>query len=223
VQEDLFEAILGAAAIDSGWDLDRLEIMAQIMLGIDSLGEPEEDYVTLIQDWTAKKGIGTPQYFFREGGMQITLCEGFSGISQAISVMSPEFNRVRFHCCLEISEEVPPFRGFGASKSEARRNVCALAWEYLEKHGLLFSVRDELPEPRREEAVSQLEILARRGYFDLPQYVFDQTYDKNGNPVWHCRCSIPEENAETGARSGSKKDAKKQAAWEMLQRILEKE
>jgi len=50
--------------------------------------------------------------------------------------------------------ELPIFRGFGASKSEARMNVCKLAYEYLEKNGYIqyMTMRDEIEKPTKEEA-----------------------------------------------------------------------
>jgi len=46
--------------------------------------------------------------------------------------------------------------------------------------------------PNKEKAINQLETLARRGYFSIPVYDFNQEYDKNGNPIWNCECFIDE-------------------------------
>lgn len=56
-------------------------------------------------------------------------------------------------------------------------NVCKLAYEYLQKHDLLFSIQDEIENPNKADAINQLEILARRGYFSIPTYDFEQEYD----------------------------------------------
>ena len=95
------------------------------------------------------------------------------------------------------------------------------AYEYLEENDLLMSIRDEIENPNKDEAISQLEILARRGYFPLPEYDFQQTYDSDGNPIWDCNCIIEGVERTASAKSSSKKDAKKQAAFEMLQYVLE--
>ena len=44
-----------------------------------------------------------------------------------------------------------------------------------------------------------------------------------GNPLWNCKCSIKEKDTVTNGRSSSKKDAKKQAAYDMLTFVLEEE
>ena len=47
--------------------------------------------------------------------------------------------------------------------------------------------------------------------------------DNNGNPVWNCRCCIKEIQKATHGKSSLKKDAKKQAAYIMLQFVLKEE
>ena len=83
-----------------------------------------------------------------------------------------------------------------------------------------FSIRDEIENPNRDEAIGQLEILARRGYFSIPTYDFTQEYDNNGNPVWKSECHIAEYDVYCDADSSSKKDAKKDSAYEMLLYVL---
>lgn len=223
VKEDLFEAIVGAAAIDSNWDLEELENLVELMLDPDSvISEEEDNYMTLIQKWTAKKGIGIPLYHFRKGGYQETWYTLPATIDQRLDLFqdSELASHAKYHCYLWISNELKVFRGFGRSKSEARYNACATAWNHLQEQGLLFSVRDEIPDPSREQAISQLEILARRGYFSLPEYDFTQNYDDNGNPVWRCAARIAEYGVSADSVSSSKKDAKKTAAYTMLKTIL---
>ena len=98
--------------------------------------------------------------------------------------------------------------------------ACKLAYEYLEKNDMLFTIRDEIEEPSRDMAINQLEILARRGYFSIPTYNFFEEYDKNGNPIWKCECHIDEEEYYFDEISSSKKDAKKGAAFSMLLYVL---
>ena len=99
--------------------------------------------------------------------------------------------------------------------------MCKLAYEYLEEHGYLYTIRDEIDEPDKNKAINQLEILARRGYFSIPTYDFKEEYDENGNPIWYCNCMIEGEKKIYKAKSSSKKDAKKTAAFKMLTYVLE--
>lgn len=260
VKEDLFEAIVGAVALDSDWDMEELQGVVQIMLNPDSFFEDdmEENYVQLIQEWTLQKYGEVPRYYFEETSPAgpTTLANVMSqnedsarrryfmglttradvisqnsynaerlysaGLTTLASVMSSNKDKSesKHTCLLRLGDLNTIFRSFGTSKNEARKEVCKLAYRELEKRNLLFSIRDEIPNPNIDDAISQLEILARRGYFSIPYYDFEQEYDSNGNPIWHSTCHIAEISASFHAESSSKKCAKKHAAYQMLQYTL---
>ena len=222
VKEDLFEAILGAIAIDSSWDMVALENAVEIMLAPDSILTDDSalDYVSLIEEWTSVRANDILLYHFVEGSYTSTFFTLFKGISQNINPFDPLTNTTKFHCLLKISDDLPIFRGFGRSQSESRRNVCKLAYEHLCRNNLWLSICDEIENPNKDDAINQLEILARRGYFSIPTYDFNENYDQNGNPIWHCTCHISEEAQSFCEASSSKKDAKKSAAYKMLQHVL---
>ena len=222
VKEDLFEAILGAIAIDSSWNMEALENAVSIMLAPESIlsDSDTEDYVSLIQEWAYNKTGGIPLYHFDESGYQITWYDGFQGENQNLPINHELVNKTKYHCLLKLSDDLPIFRGFGKTQTEARRNVCKLAYEYLCKKDMWLSISDEIDNPNKDEAINQLEILARRDYFSIPTYEFNQTYDNDGNPVWESICRIAEKEKSFSAKSSSKKDAKKSAAYKMLQYVL---
>ena len=224
VQEDLFEAILGAIAIDSNWDMQTLQEAVEIMLNPDENFEGEENYVEMVQEWMLRDSGSIPLYHFEKVNSS-TWYFPFDGVSQSFNVFgSPEERELMqsTHCCLlKIRDNLPKFRGFGRSKNQARKNVCKLAYEYLKKNDYLFTIEDEIDEPSKDQAINQLEILARRGYFPVPTYDFSEEYDYNGNPVWQSKCMIEGESKVYKAKSSSKKEAKKQAAYKMLKYVLE--
>ena len=222
VKEDLFEAILGAIAIDCNWDMEKLQNAVEIMLSPKSVlaDGNAEDYPTMIQEWSYNKMGDIPLYHFDERDYQITWYTPFDGISQSLGLDDPLVNKIKWHCLMKLADDLPIFRGFGQTQAEARNNVCKLAYDYLCKQGLRLSIRDEIEDPNKEDAINQLEILARRGYFSIPTYEFEQTYDKDGNPIWKSVCHIAEKSKSFSAKSSSKKDAKKSAAFKMLQYVL---
>lgn len=215
VKEDLFEAILGAVAIDSCWDLKEIQSVVEVMLEPDTflLDDSETNYVRLIQEWEMQENGVIPWYKYKEASYESTWYIPLNNC----------YSRLTFHCELKLLDSLPIFRGFGASKREARMAVCKLAYEYLQKHDMLFTIRDEIDNPNKANAINQLETLARRGYFSVPTYDFEQEYDDNGNPVWYCECHIKEYDTYCYAKSSSKKDAKKSAAFEMLKCVLNEE
>lgn len=82
---------------------------------------------------------------------------------------------------------------------------------------------DEIGNPTKKDAINQLEILARRGYFSIPVYDFEETYDNNGNPIWKCKCIIKEYNKNTISKASSKKESKKLSALKMLNYVIEED
>ena len=66
VKEDLFEAIIGAVAIDSDWDIEKIQDVIEKMLDIEYYLEngfnDDENYVDLIQQWSQKQYHELPLY-----------------------------------------------------------------------------------------------------------------------------------------------------------------
>ena len=217
VKEDLFEAIIGAVALDSNWDMETLQDVVQIMLDPDSYfkEDMEDNYVEFIQEWTLKKYGMIPWYHFEKASQALWYFP-FDGISSSYNG-NPELKHT---CLLKLGKLDTIFRSFGTSKNEARKAVCALAYRELEQNNMLLSILDEIPNPNINDVISQLEILARRGYFSIPFYEFEQEYDTNGNPIWKCTCHITDITTYFCAKSSSKKQAKKQAAYQMLKYTL---
>ena len=66
VQEDLFEAIIGAVALDSKWDLNALTNVVDLMLDpefyLENGFDEQVNYVELLQQWYQKKHHNIPVY-----------------------------------------------------------------------------------------------------------------------------------------------------------------
>lgn len=217
VKEDLFEAIIGAVALDSDWNMEEMQNVVEIMLDPDSYLQKKTDdnYVKLVQEWTLKKYGMVPWYHFEKASQAVWYFP-FNGISSSFNGNS----ELKHTCLLKLGKLNTIFRSFGISKNEARKAVCELAYKTLKENQLLLSISDEITNPNRNDAINQLEILARRGYFSVPSYKFAEEYDRNGNPVWKCSCHIREKEKYFYASSSSKKEAKKIAAFEMLKYVL---
>ncbi len=230
VKEDLFEAIIGAVVLDSKWDLKDIQSVVEYMLEPrEFLNEDDDNYVRLIQEWLLKKYGELPQiyvdnadYNYDHSGLvrlnEMRFINRHFGSVCVINVA--EYNKTHFRCELILKGIDKIFISEGQSKNEARKLVCEGAYKYLDEHKLLFSIQDEIKNPNKADAINQLEILARRGYFSIPTYRFEQKYDNNGNPVWKCYCNIKEHKDSFSSVSSSKKDAKKSAAFKMLKKVL---
>lgn len=203
VQEDLFEAIVGAVTLDSGWDMTVVADVVERMLAIgdiipETLADFEENPVDLVQDFTQKQFGITPKYEF-------TYDAESSVFTAYLAIPHPSFGRI--------------FYGEGASKSVAREETAYSAWEYIQKY---IKVTDIAPlEVPKEMAINALQELAQKGYIESPEYVFSSCGADNLTS-WNCTCAIPKRGYTVKAIASNKKDAKREAAYNMLQ-ILKKE
>ena len=225
VKEDLFESIVGAVAIDSNWDMEAIQSVVEIMLCPDSiLRNPEEaDYVGLIYDWEHKENGTVPWFKYDKEGFGLfvmTYKKDPNAIYQTEG-MYGNLDWIKYHCQLKLLDSLPIFIGYGESKNEARKAVSKLAYNYLKEKDMLRTIKDEIENPNCDEAIGQLEILARRGYFSIPIYLFEESHDENGNPVWNVKCTIDEVKRSFACVNSSKKVAKKNAAYKMLEYVLE--
>ncbi len=217
VKEDLFEAILGAVAIDCNWDMKELTRVVDQMLQ-PVLSETDANYISDLQEWSQKKHGVLPLYNVKTYNTAYWYMSGYIYDSNRNFRMSADPGYIAY---LKIEEIPEIILGFGNTQSEARQDAARYALIVLEDRDLLFSMKDEIEEPNRDMAINQLEILSRRGYFVLPEYNFEETYDADGNPIWRCTVCIPETKAFFYADSSSKKEAKKDAAYKLLVYLLD--
>lgn len=88
-------------------------------------------------------------------------------------------DKIQFYCLLKIDDTLPVFRGFGTSKSEARKAACNVAYDYLKTHNLINSIKTEIPSPNKSDAINQLEILSSKkeakksSAFKMLQYLLE--------------------------------------------------
>lgn len=200
VKEDLFEAIVGAVAIDCYWDTETLEDVVDTMLDVHYYLQngfnDDKNYVDLIQTWCQKKYGELPYYEFYRTDDEV------------------------FDCTLNLSDELS-FEGHGYSKREARMDAAQYAYEYLEDENELILLIDEVGEPDFDKAINQLQELYQKGYIEEPWYDFEETYDENGNPIWRCECHIEDRDTYYWVNSSSKKQGKKRVAYDMLCDVLD--
>lgn len=221
VKEDLFEAIIGAVALDSNWNFETIQSVVEVMLRPDSFidnGE-EADYVGLIYEWENEVNGCLPWFKYFDFGPSVRWY--LSDQNVIYQHVQGNLSYLKHTCQLKLRDDIKIFEAYGESKDKARKAVCQLAYEYLQEKGMLPTIQDEIDNPNLDDAINQLEILARRGYFELPVYDYEESHDDNGNPVWHVICKIEGQDDVFDATSSSKKQAKKESAFKMLTYVLE--
>ena len=231
--DDIFKAVIGAVALDSGWDQKAVESAADYMLRprerLDKTEDGTADVVGIVYGWSVKNCGMPPKaeteerkrapagpvsaIFRKKEPRQKKHTEAADGAPLPETV---------FRCTLRLDGTERAFTGDGSTRGEARRAACADAYAFLEENGLLFSARGEIKNPNRNDAVNQLDSLYRKGYFSEPEYSFSQSEKEeiNGNPLWTACCRIADLDSSSEAKSATKKEAKREAAYLMLVSVL---
>ncbi|VEU58759.1 ribonuclease III domain-containing protein [Mycoplasmopsis gallinacea] len=224
VKEDLFEAILGAIAIDSNWDPKSLEESVEMMLNIENLLDKnfkEEDYVTFIQEWNQKEHGEIPVYEFIDcySKKRDPFDFGFT----TIYIRNYENKKYLVKLSLSTPRGQKLYQVFSDSKSEGRRLVAKEAYDDLWKHDELWTINDECPEDLTlRNSISTLHNLAQKGYISMPEYDIpeEELYDEDGDPFWEVTCEVKSEDISWTASWDSKKQAKRYAAYLCLCEIF---
>lgn len=198
VKEDLFEAIVGAVTIDCNWNIDVIEHVIRNMIDFDTIFNQsnENDYVTLIQQWSQKNFKVLPLYCFY-------------------------VDNYRVICHLKINSINGMFIGNGRDKIEARYDAAKSAYQYLLSNNLILTTINEIGEINIDNAINKLQELAQKGYIPYLIYNFDEKIDNNGNSIWYCYCFIEEYGIKFSDYSSMKKDAKKKVAYQIITYILQ--
>jgi len=204
VKEDLFEAIIGAVAVDSAYDIKTLTSVVTTMLdpqyylgnGFDS----SEDAVSELQEWYLRKGYGYPDYRFRGGILCIT------GESVECSLILPECNK--------------SFSELGVSQAWAKQKLAGSVLDYLDDQGLLADPNDVVPNPSKENAISQLNQLYQHGFISEPEYVDEQIVGKDGKPAWYVELHIAGRKNYWHGSFSKKKEGHHELAYSTLLDVL---
>ena len=203
IKEDLFEALIGAIAIDSSWNMFVLEEIVEKLLNLDyhikNGVDDGIDYISYVQNWHQKEFKTDPDYRFWENddgnGYKCELF--FAGI----------------RCEL--------FEGMGCSKKAAAKMAAKRAYEHIEKQlerkqGILEVIGDF----SFDDAITKLQVLQDKKIISGLEYIFKEDEpngESNGNPIWNCQCKINEINDFVEYGDAKKVNAKKAAAFTVLQ------
>lgn len=201
VKEDLLEAIIGAVAIDSTWNMEIVEKVIDKMLNVDFYikngVEDGIDYVSFVQNFHQKEYKTDPNYIFYHNESDVI-----------------------FQCGLEL-KGLNTFEGFGYSKKEAIRVAAKRAYEFLQKlQQTTNKFLDVVGSFDFETSISKLQMLQDKKMISGLEYIFregDQTESNNGNPMWYCQCKVDGINEYIEYGDFKKANAKKASAFTMLE------
>ena len=209
VKEDLFEALIGAIAIDSNWNMAILEKTIETLIDFDSRFEnginDEPNYENILADWFSKKG-------------------------QTLEFKNthPLNKDLEYGCYVNLGIDMLNYKSFGYGKTEkeAKRMASKQAIKFIQKTNDRASVIiNAVGVPDLNRAVNQLQELYQKKIIPEPQYIFTEHGKSNlGNPQWECWCMIEGIiEDESGYVCSSKNEAKKHIAFEALNFLIGKD
>lgn len=199
--EDAVEALIGAVAVDSGWDWDELENVVDRLMCI-QLTNPDrflkKTYYEIFNSWHQKRFGRIPSY-------EVYPC--VSGYDCTLRYSVPENDQgIRTAQRIDVRRE---------SRSLAREEAAFEAYCFVRNSGLWMNLKDSGIIPDPENAINQLQELYQKKYVDAPAaYEFEEWRPDE----WNCDCVFG--GVHGFGKAGSKTKAKKEAAYMALIRLM---
>ena len=198
VQEDLFEAIIGAVTVDSNWNLGEITEVVNTLIDFESFfnNELEDDnYTGELQRLFDGKDWEHPDYMYKKTNSGYRcIIHGYCG-NYGLNI-----------------------EGEGTNKASARNNAARKALVDLRKHGYVTNVyEEEVGEPSEQFAIKQLNELIQKKLVGEPtyKYEFDEKEQK-----WSCEVSVDEADCSFYDYGYSKKEAQRAAVYCLLKELM---
>ena len=209
VKEDLFEAIIGAVAIDSRWNMTIIEEIVLRLLEVDRVLEEgfsyEPDYESKLNQWFASHGK-----------------------TMQVERVATDCKNLEYGVCIDLGYKMLSYLAYGYGKTlrGARRMAAKRAMAFIGKtSNMAEKIWNAIGDIDPERAINQLQELWQKGIIPKPEYRFSEgEKSSSGNPQWMCSCTIDriyETNGEYVCES--KNEAKKAAAIEAINYLMGKD
>ena len=198
-REDMMEALIGAVAVDSCWNMSVIGSVVDRLLCI-QLDDPamllRRSFYETFNTWHMKRFGTRPDY----------TVDGLSQYSCVLRYSIPENDKNIW------TRQIAT--GQGNTRSAAREMAAEMAYRFVVQHGLWINIKDSGIEPNLEDSINQLQELYQKKYLEaLPEYSFEEF----PQGTWHCECICCD---VAGWRTGSSKiKAKKEAAYHVLKKL----
>ena len=205
VRCDLFEAIIGAVAVDSDWDFKQIEKSCKTMWGMLDFNE---NFVTTLYDVCDDLEIAEPKF---------SVYQNYYGNNQTF--------RCTLSLYLQNSWNSKPIEGNGNSEISAKMDAAKKALNFLHKYQIEQIAGRATP----ETAVQTLNTLYLKKFISKPELNCSVSPDDDGNQIWRCECFIKEYEDWDGYNQAgigeeyTKSAAKQSAAYDMICFMLGKE
>ncbi len=218
VQEDLFEAILGAVAVDCNWNFQKLDQVCETMLQANSMNPY---LIDLVKEKAAALSFGEVFATAATHPPQITdVPEPYNifihkHIHQPGSIFCTSKNPYTKEHEIVVWVGKFFFQGVGQTAFQAMLNGYQQAYQFLCQEEINRHIQQlDLANP-----VSQIHELVQKKIIPNPVYHFIEYHDEDGNPIWRCTLTSHGFSGDFMAEGSGKKEVKQQAALKFLQAL----
>lgn len=218
VREDLFEAIIGAVAVDSNWNYEQLDSVCKNMLQMTTINGYLE---VLVNEKAHQLGLEQPIYSHPHyEGFDFAAFSGdffTARIYQPFKSTAKNPKSGQYDYFVSIGEK--KFIGSGDGIYQAFLDCNAKAYKYLCR----LEIAKMLDTMDLTNPVSVLHELNQKKVIMLLGYLFDEYHDKDGNPVWRCSVAVEGLYGDFVAEGISKKEVKQKAAAKVVEVLVNAE
>ena len=219
VNEDLFEAIVGAVAVDCDWDFSVLEKVCGTMLRMKTMNT----YVAiLVQQKSVELGFSHPEY--HPIGYQVNSLEDmrpFNLFETRFCIQQWGYGRNPKTNLFEYGIQIGDHKFLGTSDKDpykAKLNADEKAFSFL----CNYEIKQKITGLDYSNPVSQLHELFQKKIIAFePYYDFTEYHDENGNPIWRCEASLEGLSCNFIEEGISKKEVKQNVALKLLKYLAE--
>ncbi len=199
-REDMMEALIGAVALDSGWNwptiddvIDRL-VCIQLSNADDFL---KSTFYDLFNSWHQRHFGIMPEY-------EVSKCSGKYYCSLRFGVPKND-KGIRCAQRVDIDE---------SSRSRARECAARRAYGFVVDNGLWIDLAEARISPSPDNSINQLQELYQKKYVDAATYEFEEC----DGDKWYCICRCS--GVDGFGHGNSKTESKKKAAYMVLERLM---
>ncbi len=201
VKEDLFESLVGAMWIDSDKDISRIQNVVYSMLNIQfETANVEKNYYSQLMEFADKHKLETSK----------KVNEITDGFEVELGVDMDKYLGIK-------DEGFWTERGYGKNIKEAEVDAARNLIATLDNYGF-FGMNEILPkkEHHLDNAINVLQELSQQGYIGEIKYEDEACFTSERKPYWKVTCTIANYVIKFIGSHESKKQAKKNAAFDAL-------
>lgn len=217
VNEDLFESIIGAVAVDCNWDYPILEKVCERMLQLKSVN----NWLTiLVKEKSCALGFGNPLYkprYWQTNTIEDSLQHNyfnssFLGIPDFCTSKNPKTGLHEYGVVIDGKEII----GTGDGTFQAKVNAEKKAYHFLCQE----EIKRNFNNLDYSNPASTLHELTQKKIISDVCYEFAECHDENGNPIWNCKATL-EGYGKFSAYNVSKKQVKQDVSLKLLRYITD--